>query len=316
MGCAAISPRPRGRTCARAGISPKSPPTKANSSSRRCRICIRGAVPGSPWASTTTPSWPGRRCAWPSRSEAGSVAGVLFHSDQGDEHTGTSFVNACRIAGVTQSVGRAGYDPGQRGPESFNSPLEFELVSRHRLATREQVGRAVVVFISNTTAIEGIPPAACPARSTRNANAQRDAPPSRDCRDTAEGAPYDARFHRHGCLSIRVAQRYGAHPSGLKGCSRDRCATGLRAALDPEALYGPHQAAAGAGPGGAGLGAQGRARTIKKKSLQPSLYGYTGLPGFHVESQLPVSRVREDAADRGAATPISPISECRDLRPT
>jgi|ERR1700677_37020 hypothetical protein len=62
-----ISPHRRSRTCAGAEISPKSPLTKANFSLRRCWICIHGAVSGSPWVSTTTPSWPGLRCAWLSR---------------------------------------------------------------------------------------------------------------------------------------------------------------------------------------------------------------------------------------------------------
>jgi transposase InsO family protein len=38
----------------------------------------------------------------------GSVAGVLFHTDQGGEYTGELFAHACRHAGVTQSMGRTG----------------------------------------------------------------------------------------------------------------------------------------------------------------------------------------------------------------
>jgi putative transposase len=36
----------------------------------------------------------------------GSVRGVIFHTDQGGEYTGEIFVQACRSAGVTQSMGR------------------------------------------------------------------------------------------------------------------------------------------------------------------------------------------------------------------
>ena len=38
----------------------------------------------------------------------GSVAGVIFHTDQGGEYTGELFAQACRAAGVTQSMGRTG----------------------------------------------------------------------------------------------------------------------------------------------------------------------------------------------------------------
>jgi putative transposase len=38
----------------------------------------------------------------------GAVAGVVFHTDQGGEYTGELFAEACRSAGVTQSMGRTG----------------------------------------------------------------------------------------------------------------------------------------------------------------------------------------------------------------
>lgn len=77
----------------------------------------------------------------------GSVAGVLFHTDQGSEYTGRLFAKACRGAGVTQSMGRTGSALDNAVAESFNSTLEFELLSQRRFATREQARRAVAAFI-------------------------------------------------------------------------------------------------------------------------------------------------------------------------
>ena len=77
----------------------------------------------------------------------GAVAEVLFHTDQGGEYTGNLFVNACRSAGVTQSMGRTGSALDNAVGESFNSTREFELLSRRHLATREQARREVAAFI-------------------------------------------------------------------------------------------------------------------------------------------------------------------------
>ena len=38
----------------------------------------------------------------------GSVAGVIFHTDQGGEYTGEIFAAACRSTGVTQSMDQPG----------------------------------------------------------------------------------------------------------------------------------------------------------------------------------------------------------------
>ena len=68
-----------------------------------------------------------------------------------------------------------------------------------------------------------------------------------------------------------------ARPSGLKGRCRDRCATDLQPALDPGASTAPQHAAARAGAGAARR-ARGTEHKTKIKSLQPSLYGFRGLP--------------------------------------
>lgn len=77
----------------------------------------------------------------------GSVAGVLFHTDQGGEYTGGLFAAACARAGVTQSMGRTGSALDNAVAESFNSTLEFELLRGRRFATRAQARAAVAAWI-------------------------------------------------------------------------------------------------------------------------------------------------------------------------
>jgi transposase InsO family protein len=83
----------------------------------------------------------------------GSVAGVLFHTDQGGEYTGEHFAAACRTAHVTQSMGRTGSALDNAVAESFNSTLEFEVLRDHHFATREQARHSVAGWIDeyNTT---------------------------------------------------------------------------------------------------------------------------------------------------------------------
>jgi transposase InsO family protein len=120
----------------------------------------------------------------------GSVAGVIFHSDQGSEYTARLFAQACRSAGVTQSMGRTGSALDNAVAESFNSTLEFELLRRRHLATREQARRTVAAWIDeyNTTrrhSTNGMlsPLAYEHARATGNHAGQQgglaDAPPDR-----------------------------------------------------------------------------------------------------------------------------------------
>jgi putative transposase len=83
----------------------------------------------------------------------GSVAGVVFHTDQGGEYTGEVFAAACRGAGVIQSMGRTGSALDNAAAESFNSTLEFELLRDQRFATREQARRAVAAWIDEYNTI-------------------------------------------------------------------------------------------------------------------------------------------------------------------
>jgi putative transposase len=77
----------------------------------------------------------------------GTVTGVVFHTDQGGEYTGEVFKQACRTAGVTQSMGRTGSALDNAVAESFNSTLEFELLSQQYFSTREQARRVVAGWI-------------------------------------------------------------------------------------------------------------------------------------------------------------------------
>jgi putative transposase len=57
------------------------------------------------------------------------------------------FAEACRRLGVTQSMGRVGSALDNAAAESFNSTLEFELLSRRRFATKAEARREVARFI-------------------------------------------------------------------------------------------------------------------------------------------------------------------------
>lgn len=83
----------------------------------------------------------------------GDIAGVIFHSDKGSEFTASDFAAACDRLGVTQSMGRVGSCFDSAVIESWHSTLEFELLSRHRFATKAEARRAVARYIDtyNTT---------------------------------------------------------------------------------------------------------------------------------------------------------------------
>lgn len=79
----------------------------------------------------------------------GDVAGVIFHSDKGGEYTGDVFAKACASLGVIQSMGRVASALDNAASESFNSTLEWELLSRKRFATKAEARRRVAEFIDN-----------------------------------------------------------------------------------------------------------------------------------------------------------------------
>jgi putative transposase len=77
----------------------------------------------------------------------GDVDGVVFHTDKGSEYTGDTFTDACAALGVAQSMGRVGSALDNAAAESFNSTLEWELLSRRHFATKDQARREVARFI-------------------------------------------------------------------------------------------------------------------------------------------------------------------------
>jgi transposase InsO family protein len=77
----------------------------------------------------------------------GNVSGVVFHSDKGGEYTGDVFAQACAGLGTIQSMGRVGSALDNAAAESWNSTLEFELLSRRRFATKDQARREIARFI-------------------------------------------------------------------------------------------------------------------------------------------------------------------------
>ena len=82
-----------------------------------------------------------------SSTRGGNVDGVIFHSDKGSEYTASFFEEACERLGVTQSMGRVGSAYDNAVAESFNSTLEFELLSKRRFTTKAEARRSVAEYI-------------------------------------------------------------------------------------------------------------------------------------------------------------------------
>lgn len=105
----------------------------------------------------------------------GDVTGVIFHSDKGGEYTGDLFASTCTTLGVVQSMGRVASALDNAVAESFNSTLEWELLSRRHFATRDQARREVADFIDRYnhrrrhSSAEMLPPVAYEAVLARRA---------------------------------------------------------------------------------------------------------------------------------------------------
>jgi putative transposase len=80
---------------------------------------------------------------------AGSVPGVVFHTDQGRQYTAGSFRQASERLGIAQSMGRPGSALDNAVIESWHSTLKFELRSLRKFATRTQAWSAVAAWIED-----------------------------------------------------------------------------------------------------------------------------------------------------------------------
>lgn len=74
--------------------------------------------------------------------------GVVFHSDRGPQYLSGDFASALRRHKMRQSAGRAGNCWDNSVVESFISSLKRELVSQHRLQTRDHARREIFAWIS------------------------------------------------------------------------------------------------------------------------------------------------------------------------
>ena len=74
---------------------------------------------------------------------------MVFHTDQGSEHTARSFQAACQRLGVTQSMGRPGSALDNAVIESWHSTLEFELRAVEHFTTRAAARAKVAAWIED-----------------------------------------------------------------------------------------------------------------------------------------------------------------------
>jgi putative transposase len=80
-------------------------------------------------------------------ARGGNVAGVIFHSDRGSTYTADHFTALCVKVGIRQSMGRVGSCFDNAAAESFFSTLEWEVLSRHHFATREEARHEVTRWV-------------------------------------------------------------------------------------------------------------------------------------------------------------------------
>jgi len=81
------------------------------------------------------------------RGGAENIAQVIFHTDRGSTYTAGVFTTLCAGLKIRQSMGRVGSCFDNAAAESFFSTLEWEVLSRHTFATREQARQVISAWV-------------------------------------------------------------------------------------------------------------------------------------------------------------------------
>ena len=81
------------------------------------------------------------------RGGAVNIAEVIFHTDRGSTYTAGAFTTLCSGLKIRQSMGRTGSCFDNSAAESLFSTLEWEVLSRHTFATREQARQVISAWI-------------------------------------------------------------------------------------------------------------------------------------------------------------------------
>ncbi|WP_329460642.1 DDE-type integrase/transposase/recombinase [Streptomyces sp. NBC_01497] len=75
------------------------------------------------------------------RDSRGSLAEAVMHSDHGTQYTSRAFADACRTAGVHQSMSAVGSSADNALAESFNATFKRETPQGRRIWSNEREGR-------------------------------------------------------------------------------------------------------------------------------------------------------------------------------
>jgi len=81
------------------------------------------------------------------RGGAANIAKVIFHTDRGSTYTADDFTKLCAGLTIRQSMGRVGSYFDNAAAESFFSTLEWEVLSRHTFATREEARQVISAWV-------------------------------------------------------------------------------------------------------------------------------------------------------------------------